>query len=242
MDSLRKLLQTPKTKAQAFALFVLPLLLAAPVANSSGNGSSNDATALRAFYTQWGVPRGTQDSLIRELNSVGVVGSMLGGENYSVDHRTSNGMSAEVRTYADGSIKVFAIEVPTVVAPAAPGVVTALSSVTGCTQTSGSGWIHYSGCNVFVGDGVKDLGYKVTYEKYSAGYAKLISSSDPKATCSWGTCTTPTRSLWRPQSTAAQQAVVKYHTVYTSYLGTQSEDMYLGFWLNRYGTYTLTTT
>lgn len=111
----------------------------------------------------------------------------------------------------------------------------AVNALSGCTITSGTGWAHYENCQVQSDDGVHNFRYKVTYEKYAQANAKIMSAWDAKITCVWGGCTAPERSMWRPKSTATQDAVVKYHSQYTSWNNGASEDLYLSLWLSKKG-------
>lgn len=191
------------------------------------------------------MPQATQDTLVREMIDTGMVDSMRGIPSASVDHHVSNGMSVDVYTYPDGSIAVLEAQIPVVASsPKSGGMVlsAAANAVTGCTTTSGSGWVHYDNCQVSTFDGVVTLTFKVSYEKYSGAFAKITASDETqaKASCLYGSCTEPTRSLWRPQSTSTTKAVVKYHTYYTSWNGASGGDAYAGFWLDLYGNFNLT--
>ncbi len=140
--------------------------------------------------------------------------------------------TANVATYADGSIAVTTLENAT---PTDPGTIST-RGISGCTVTSGSGYATYSGCLISAGDGIKFLSFRASYQRVSGGYAKILSSNSPATASNYGDMTDPVRAYMRYQSTSLQDAVVKYSSVYTSWSSGGSETVYTSLWLTAGGT------
>lgn len=220
--------------AAAIGLAVIALVTTPAHADSTSALAARDQLQqLRDFYSDWGVTGSAQDGVLEEFRTTGYLDAFGSVEPVSTKHTIKDGMSYEIATFEDGSIAVSGVEIAT--RNATTGSSQVIRSITGCTVTSGTGWAHYANCKVHADDGVHNFRYTVTYEKYSQANAKLMSSSEAKITCIWGSCTAPERSLWRPQSTATQDAVVKYHSQYTSWNNAASEDIYLSLYLSKTG-------
>lgn len=220
-------------------LMVLAVL--APTASpASADVSDPDEAGLREFWTEYGVTPQVQDALLEKLETTGAIDALVGDLSTAVTTTRQTATTVvTIYTFPDGSVTVLASQRPH--RPVSrPGVITPMSTVsyTGCTTTSGSGWVHYAGCTLEIANGVVHMKYKVTWEKYSTGPAQILSSGTASAGCTGGTCTAPFRALWRPAATSSLDAVVKYRTVYTSSL--QQYTVYLSFWVSYNGTWSVT--
>lgn len=225
--------------AARVALVVALIASAASSAAASDDQPDPAPPEVRAFWTEYGVSQETQDYLAQKMATTGTIDALSGDLADAAATTRTTGESIEtVYSFPDGSIAVVAGERPTR-RVAKPGVVTPNATIFygNCTTTSGSGWVHYDKCDVEVSVGYVNLGYKVSWEKYSSGAAKITWSGSPKATCYYGACSTPERSLWRPNSSVTQDAVVKYRTVYTAFGNASQFTQYLGFWVDYTGTY-----
>lgn len=197
---------------------------------------------VRAFWTEHGVPEATQDALAERMATTGTIDALSGRFADATATTRDTGTAVETTyTFADGSIAVLAGEEP-VRQPARSGSVSPMDIFYGnCTMTSGSGWVHYDRCDAELAAGYVNLKFKVSWEKYSSGPAKITWSGGSKAVCYYGTCTDPVKALWRPTSSVNQEAVVKYRTVYTAYGNASQYSQYLGFWVTSTGSYSFTT-
>lgn len=188
----------------------------------------------RAFWSEHGVSEQVQQSLVEKLNETGTIDAIsFAMEPVTVETQQSGTAEVTVATFEDGSIAVTSFENPD---PTTEDSIVGRAVHGNCQVTSGSGWATYKNCEVVSDAGVYRIGFKVTYERYATMNAKIISSGSEQAVSGGGSITHPTRSLWRPQSTSNQSAVVKYHSYYTAWTSSYSEDVYLGFWVSRTGT------
>lgn len=188
---------------------------------------------VRDFWASHGVSAEVQDALVAELESTGAVDSMEpGAEPVSVHSEDTGGATVTVATFPDGSISVSTIEKPLELKP---GQIAPMASVSGCTTNSGPGYVTYKSCTVAADNGIFRMSFLVSYEKYQGASAQILAAWSAKATSGTGTITSPTRELYRPQSSSVQQAVAKYHSDYKAWSNLSSQDVYLGFWLTSTG-------
>lgn len=221
----------------ASALAAAVSLGAIAPAGATDTATDESSAEIRAFWDQYGVDPDVQDALVAKLESHGKLdASGAHAEPVSVDTDTTAGMSVTVETFADGSIRVSGVEQANASSESTGGIELLDSGVTDCTSSSGTGWVHYTGCRVFSANGTQNISFKVDYEKYSAGHAKILRSYGAVSSSQYGSMTLPTRTLWRPQSSATQKAVAKYSSDYESHNGASSETIYLAFWLSSNGT------
>lgn len=207
---------------------------------ATGSVTDDSSAEIRAFWDHYGVAPEIQDALVAKLESNGSLdASSAYAEPVSVDTDTTASVTVTVETFADGSIRVSGIETAPGDDESTGGIGLLDAGVTDCKSTSGTGWVHYTGCRVFSANGTQNISFKVDYEKYSAGNAKIIRSYGAVSSSQYGSMTLPTRTLWRPQSSATQKAVAKYRSDYESHNGASSETIYLAFWLSSNGTRTV---
>lgn len=222
--------------AAAAMATALSFAVAVPAGATMSDAPPSDAE-IREFWTEYGVTPNVQDALVNKLEVGGKLDSANAfAEPVDVSTTTHDGMNVTVETFADGSIRASGIEQATA---ADEQVGTLDTGVTDCTVTSGTGFVAYTGCQVFSANGTQNIQFKVNYERYRGAHAKILRSWDAKATSRFGTVTPADdlpRTLWRPESTATQKAVVKYKTDYESWNGASSETIYLAFWLASDGT------
>lgn len=219
----------------AIAALVVVASGLAPASATSDVEPDHQFTSVREFWTANGVSTATQEALVDKLGSGELIDANKAvAEPVSVESTWTDGREVTVATFPDGSIVVTSAEQPRTPAPGQ--ISTQAGAVYGnCKVTSGSGWINYKNCEVVGDSGTYRIGFNVTYEKYSGGYAQIKSSGNAQSASGFGSITAPTRSLWRPKSAATQQAVVKYHSEYTGYLSAHQTDVYLAFWLTKTG-------
>lgn len=134
--------------AASVAVLALTVTTAAasPTTSDGIEISAAEESQSRAFMSKFGVPEQTQDQLLDALANEGDVGlaNSPDATPVSVDLTEMDGSTFEVAVYADGSISVVEREIPVEVEP---GLITPMA-VTGCTVTSGSGYVAYQGCKV----------------------------------------------------------------------------------------------
>lgn len=220
---------------------VLGLALLGSVAvPAAGTDFDDEEVQFRAFYNEWGVSGQIQDELVNSLENGELIDSMRAGEPSHIELLDDGDSLVRIETYPDGSILVLEVEKPDEDLSPPSGVQPLTNSLTGCSASSGGGWATYSNCLVKANTGTMVIQFRVSYEKYVGANAKLLSSHSASSSAGYGTITLPKRSLWRPNSTAAQKAVVKYHAKFKSWNGAASEDIYLGFWLSANGSWNIT--
>lgn len=122
--------------------------------------TDEDEARSRAFLTEFGVDRQTQDKLIDDAKS----GKLTLADNpesepTSVEKFTRSGSNFEVNRFADGSISVVEREVPQKVDPDS---ITPLA-VTGCTISGQGSYTLYSNCKVHYRTAVFSYGFFSTF-------------------------------------------------------------------------------
>lgn len=218
--------------AAVLAVMTASVLGVAPVASAA---ESDGLDYLRDYWTQHGVPAETQDTLVEDYLDGNLPDSMTGVEPTGSETVETLEEVVTVFTYPDGSVSHQSVQAE----EQSGGIST--RGITGCKDSAGSGYVHYSGCVVSAGNGDFYLKFKVSYDKYSTGCAAITSSGSAEPSSPGGSMTDPVRTVNRKQSTKAQQAVVKYHSVYTSALNGNDQDVYLGFWLTCAGKRSIST-
>ncbi|WP_141371953.1 hypothetical protein [Cellulomonas cellasea] len=203
----------------------------------SASAEEDQFAPTRAFWTQYGVPAETQDALIAELLAGGTIDAFdQNAVPVSSRQHTTLEDSSTVATFSDGSILVTSRERPDRRLTSNSVTPDAVTTYLGdCSVTSGAGWVSYRGCNVEATDGIRYIGYKASYEKYSSGNAQILATWDAHVSCTYGSMTTPTVAYSRLQSTSTQSAVVKRVSTWTGTGGNSSETMYLSLWVTRAG-------
>lgn len=223
-----------RMRSASAVVFVAALVLAGTATSATADGHIDPYADIRAFWGKNGVSPETQDLLLAKMEAGELLDANRSTEvPVSTVETESGGFGVTKYTYADGSILVTSLEVP---AKAPSGGAQTFAAFGNCKQTSGTGWANYKDCEVLVDTGAYSMGFYVTYEKYSGGYAEIKSTRNPQSGSRGGKITAPTRSFWRPKSSPQQQAVVKYHAEYTASLPIYEQDVYLAFWLTSNGT------
>ncbi|GCD18725.1 hypothetical protein GXP71_01525 [Cellulomonas sp. H30R-01] len=226
---------TARRRAARVALLVaIGLGVISPA--QAAEGTTGDFTDVRAYWSTYGVTQEVQDELIEKFVRTGKVDALDGAAApVATSTITRSGATERVETFNDGSIRVSSFEKPSSLGRTTGVKPLAATNLSGCSVTSGSGFVTYKNCLVSSGDGFRYMSFRATYEKYSGAYAKILSTGSPSTSSNYGTMTYPTRSLYRPNSTATQDAVAKYVSEWTSYNGASSETCYTSLWLTKSG-------
>lgn len=216
----------------AFSAMIVAVALTIPLGAGAASANTDDYTHLRDYWSQYGVPGDVQERLIQGIGAGDSPDSMaLKTEPVLTRTVLEGNMETTVLQYPDGSVSTQSVQAP---AASTDGV--SASGITGCTTTSGSGWVRYDKCLVSASNGNVYISFKVTYEKYSQGNAEIKSSCCTNVSAPAGKASDPTKVGQRLVSTRTREAFVKYHTVFEFASGGGNEDIYLGFWLKWDGT------
>jgi len=149
------------------------LLLAGPAIADTGDVvnplSSSDESQVRDYFDQYGVAPAVQDDLIWSFKTGDAWDAFQpGAEPVSTTVQTTDLTENTIKTYADGSIAVTEVEIPT--------AVNSNSRAWGCTFTSaGTYGGYWKNCDVTVNLGVISQGFHLNYENIQGGGAKITS-------------------------------------------------------------------
>lgn len=221
------------------ALSAVMVVSLAGGAGAVGTVGDSSPEGPRVFWTTYGVPESTQDTLEAKYNTTGVIDA-FNPANTPVETRIvdNEGQISTVEVFADGSIHVSSVETPTELAPGA----IAPRGISQCTVTSGAGWAEYKNCLVEGSDGYRTMTFRASYQKATGAYAKIVSCASPSAGSSIGNMTNPKRTQYRLNSTAQQSALCQYSSVFTSWNGGGAETILLSLYLSTGGVPTVTRT
>ncbi|MFF2389373.1 hypothetical protein [Agromyces sp. NPDC058104] len=210
------------SRGAGIAGLVLALALGNFAAPAYAADAEPDWTYLTEFNEQYGVSAEDQANLLEKARAGELPDSMTGASPVSVE-ASADGLT-KIERFEDGSVLVSEIEEPAVVAP---GQIQP-RGIAGCTQTSGSGWVQYTGCTVSTASSYATLSFKASYIRASNGTGQITRADTPSAQTYYGSCdASPTINVVRAVSQGASlPAVATEHCHYVSYNGATSEDLY----------------
>lgn len=147
----------------------------APSAASASTATEEEAAfmvmadGLSDFMTEHGVPAATQAALIDKLHGGELLDSMDGSAPAST--QTVGGVTLE--TFADGSIRELSVS--PVVPPPAPGTVTPMAGIAGCTSSTSGIYSYRTGCSVERWDGIIVQRFYANFTYLTPGYDRIDS-------------------------------------------------------------------
>lgn len=183
---------------------------------------SGEAVA-RTTWNQYGVPVATQDHLLAELEAGRTWDSMNGKDPVMATSSVKNGVKETVETFADGSIAITSLELPT--DPREKAAV-------GCRVTSSS---HYStdrSCNISTNVVVASAAYVVSFRAVQGGPSQILSRSSNTAFTTngvLGNITSKRMVTNRTTQSGSNPAMVTGYFTWTSSQGAGSRDYWLQF-------------
>ncbi len=216
------------------ALIIACTLALSPITASAEQStrtilSEKEEDQIREFWTKYDVPEQTQELLLAKYSETGSLDSFKESNPVATRAKTINGSVAQIEEFNDGSIRVTSVEIPSTNLGAYSQL------ITGCTNTSGSGYAIAKGCTIQTGDGVRYLNFKADWASYNGGNAEILRTYNPSAYGTGGSITSPKRSYWRPKSTKTQSARATYTSIWTGKDNRSSETMHATLWLTSRG-------
>lgn len=183
-----------------------------------------DLSGLSEYFEQQGVP----EVAINELLEKVLRGELLDSQKSGVLPVKEVTVGSTLRqTFADGSVR--ATTVADVPAPKG-GITSAIQSVSGCTQLANSGgYTAFANCLIKTTDGITVLSFKTGYSRSAFGTANVSGWTAPTAATAYGSVTSATFTFTRAAYSNGAPAQVQAHTMFTSWNGLSSEDIYLNF-------------
>jgi hypothetical protein len=156
------------------ALVTSTMLIGAPASAEESVYTFDDAWAeyvgVRAFWSEYGVSVGTQESLISGLLSGDPWDSMSGGKPVSVrELKPQDGHTRSLAVFQDGSIAVSGSQLPAATSKGGVGT----QSVSGCRKTVVAGGTKYNGCSVHTWVGTISLSFRADFTIYTSAKDKI---------------------------------------------------------------------
>lgn len=130
----------------------LSAILVPSVASAQPADESAEISASRAFMTKFGISPSEQSALLsRALRGEPLLADVQGANPVSVrQQRDLGGSRSEIATFADGSINVTTYDLVRRQPGSSDRALSAATpaAVTGCSSSSGSGYVSYRNCKV----------------------------------------------------------------------------------------------
>ncbi|TLM88227.1 hypothetical protein [Pseudarthrobacter sp. NamE5] len=162
------------TKPLRAALVMLCLSLSLLGVSAPAVAKQADTAEIESFWSSYNVPRDVQVKLLKKINAGEMTeANKSAAEPVNEETVDRDGFRSTVKTFADGSIAVTSLELPTEAVPAAEGQVTPMASISSCTTYGGAGWASYQGCLINHRTDTIYIEFRATYEKYQGAYAQI---------------------------------------------------------------------
>jgi hypothetical protein len=206
--------------AAAFTVIASSLAIAVPASAST----SADAASMRETWNAYDVPVQTQDRLLAELTSGGTWDALDGSAPVSTETMVRAGTEETVTRFADGSISVTELELPT--------ATDARASLSGCKILSQTHYDSRRFCNVSTNVVVASAAYTVTYRVVQGGPSSIVSRSSASAMVTRGYLGNISKKQMvtaRTAQSGSNPAVVIGRWTWTSNHGAGSRDYWLQF-------------
>lgn len=182
--------------------------------------TAEQTAALTSFLSENDVPAVTQESPLQKLAAGQVWDSMSGAAPVSVVESTVANERHTVSTYADGSIVVDTMRLPT--AAPAPGTITPFDVKNCRTTASGSGYRNYYDCQASSSTGIMTMGFYISYSLVQGSWDRIISVSSPYRDATLGTSTNPDLTIQKTVENASGSAWARVKTTWTGVSGNPS--------------------
>jgi hypothetical protein len=184
--------------------------------------SQADTERLATFLTDNGVPADTQVALLDKLEAGGTWDSMAGKAPVSITTSSDGSEKRTISTYADGSIVVDTMQLPTPAATPTPGTITPMD-VKNCRSTAGgSGYVNFYDCQASSSTGLMVMGFNISYSIVNGGYDKITNVNSPYREASPGTATAPVLGIKKATENASGSAWASIVSTYTGPTGSPS--------------------
>ncbi|GAA3339086.1 hypothetical protein GCM10017714_13140 [Curtobacterium pusillum] len=215
--------RTPRAATALTACFAAVASCLVAAGPASANTNADEAT-MRDTWNTYDVPASTQDRLLDELTSGGTWDSLEGKTPIATESTIRSGTEETVARFADGSISVTEVELPT-----AGG---ARASLSGCKILSQTHYDSRRFCNVSTNVVVASAAYTVTYRVVQGGPSSIVSRSSASAMVTRGYLGNISKKQMvtsRTTQSGSSPAVVTGRWTWTSNHGAGSRDYWLQF-------------
>ncbi|WP_157432174.1 hypothetical protein [Agromyces italicus] len=127
--------------------------------------TEDEVVQVREFFTQWDVPVATQDVLLDGLQEGELWDAYTGATPVRVVTESTAALNRTVTRYADGSVSVNEVEVPTLI----PDGAILPRAISGCTQQTNAGVKYATNCRVYHTTGATSAEFYASYSIWSTG-------------------------------------------------------------------------
>lgn len=159
--------------AATLIAFTLPTAPSATPTSSEEQAFQEMADGLSVFLPSHGVSEPTRAALIAKLHSGILLNSMDGSDPVST--QTFGGTTVE--TFADGSVRELKVETP--VTPPAPGGISPMAGIAGCSSSTSGSYSYRTNCLVSRWDGIISQGFHADFTYVTPGYDRIDSVYSP---------------------------------------------------------------
>jgi hypothetical protein len=189
-------------------------------------------TEISSFLAEAGVPAKDAGVVLEKIEDGEPLDFETGKKPESVKTERKGDWEITTETYADGSVEKTEIEKPLEVT-ISPGGISVQAGPTNCKVNSGSGYRSYTNCHVRRTNPLYNLGFKASYTIVQKGkdYIGGVHGLETKRYA--GTCSKSKLNTTRKKETASAKATAKASTVYKTYGGSSSRNVWLKLWVGK---------
>ena len=215
------------TSAAAITFIASSMAVAGPVQASTGI----DSTHVSTFLSKAGVPSKDVEAVVEKVENGEQLDFETNKKPESVKTERKGDWEVTTERYPDGSVEVTELEQP--LNEVSPGTVSPQATPTNCKVKGGSGYRSYTNCHVRRTNPAYSMGFKASYTIVRKGKDYIGGVHGLETKCYAGTCSKSKLNTTRKKETASAKATAKASTVYKTYGGSSSRNVWLKLWVGK---------